>query len=243
MPDNSLIPDRYHILSGSALKMIALFCMILDHTAMMLIPQDGAALFQLAGHTLNLYRAMRLIGRLAFPIFAFLLVEGFVHTHNRRRYGVRLFLFALVSEIPWNLAISGNWHCRYQNVFFALLLGYLGMCCVESIEHSRNREKKILWGASLLGLSALSILIRPDYGIRGFGLVLMMYFLRSQPLCRGILSCCFLPGTWRAGLSAIPISLYNGERGFIQGKLLQLLFYAVYPAQFLLLYVIRAAMV
>lgn len=242
MPDNSLIPDRYHILSGSALKMIALFCMILDHTAMMLIPQDGAALFQLAGHTLNLYRAMRLIGRLAFPIFAFLLVEGFVHTHNRRRYGVRLFLFALISEIPWNLAISGNWHCRYQNAFFTLLLGYLGMCCVESIEHSQNREEKVLWGASFLGLSMLSVLMRPDYGIRGFGLVLMMYFLRRQPLYRGILSCCFLPGTWRAGLSAIPISLYNGERGFIQGKPLQLLFYAVYPAQFLLLYAIRAAM-
>ena len=243
MPENSLIPERFHILSGSALKVIALCCMILDHTAMMLIPRNGAVLFRLAGYALNLYWAMRLIGRLAFPIFAFLLVEGFVHTHNRRRYGIRLFLFALISEVPRNVAVYGNWYSRYQNVFFTLLLGYMGMCCVESIEHSQNREEKVLWGASFLGLSMLSVLMRPDYGIRGFGLVLMMFFLRKQPLYRGILSCCFLPGTWRAGLSAIPISLYNGERGFIQGKPLQLLFYAIYPIQFLLLYAIRTALV
>lgn len=239
MPENSLIPERYHILSGSALKVIALCCMILDHTAMMLIPRDGAVLFQLAGHTLTLYRAMRLIGRLAFPIFAFLLVEGFVHTHDRRKYGIRLFLFALISEIPWNLAISGSWHFARQNVFFTLFFGYLGMCLLEQLQKRDDDGEG--WKAALLliGAMLLSVLCRCDYGIRGFGFILMMYLLRSRPMERAILSCCILPGQWRAGLSAIPISLYNGERGFIRGKTMQLLFYALYPAQFLLLYVIR----
>lgn len=243
MPENSLIPERFHILSGSMLKVIALCCMILDHTAMMLIPRDGEVLFQLAGHTITLYKMMRLIGRLAFPIFAFLLVEGFVHTHDRKKYGIRLFLFALISEIPWNLAFSGSWHFVRQNVFFTLFFGYLGICFLERFQ-KRNAGGEG-WRAAMLlaGAMMLSVLFRCDYGIRGFGFILMMYLFRARPMERAMLGCCILPGLWRPGLSAIPISLYNGERGFIHGKILQLLFYAAYPAQFLILYAIRAAMI
>ena len=239
MPENSLIPKRFHVLSGSALKVLAITAMIIDHTGLFLVPSGKYVLMHFAGRTLTLYGLMRLIGRIAFPIFAFLLVEGFVHTHDRKKYGFRLFLFALLSEIPWNLAMSGNWLYQRQNVFFTLLLGYLGLWIMQRIRQTEDCREQIRDGCALIGLAAFSVVFHADYGISGFGFVLMMGLLRREPLFRGVLSCCMLPGRWRAGLSAIPISLYNGQRGFIHGKVMKIACYAIYPVQFLILYGLR----
>ena len=84
--------------SGSALKVIALVSMTLDHIAYYLMDKSIA------------YDAMRTVGRMAFPIFAFLLVEGYVHTRSVRKYALSLFIFALVSEIPWWLLNHDNTH-------------------------------------------------------------------------------------------------------------------------------------
>ena len=103
-------------LSGSALKVIALVSMTVDHIA-----------YYLMEHGTWTYDVMRTVGRMAFPIFVFLLVEGYDHTRSTRKYALSLLAFALISEIPWWLLNHDNTH----NVFFTLLLGLIameGMC-------------------------------------------------------------------------------------------------------------------
>ena len=236
---NSLIPEKYHILSNSGLKVIAVVTMMIDHTASIFLRECKIVVAALFGHTLTLYALLRLIGRISFPLFAFLLVEGFVHTHDRKKYGVRLLAFALISELPWDLVHTGRLFWSRQNVFFTLFLGYLGLCCIHKIENKENTGRHILVLLALLGASAFSF---ADYRISGFGFILVLWLLRSHPVYRAVIGACFLPGLWKPGLAFIPIGLYNGRRGFIRGRALQFAFYAIYPAHMLLFFLIKSAM-
>lgn len=150
-------PDLKKGLSGSTIKLIAIIAMLIDHTAatilermMMragytLVMSDNRLMSAwIAGHPLLYYSyiTMRLIGRFGFPIFCFLLVEGFVHTRNRVKYALRLFLFALISEIPFDLAVHGEWfYTQYQNVFFTLFIGLITMCAFSFFEEWLKRLK------------------------------------------------------------------------------------------------------
>ena len=99
--------------SGTQLKIIALLSMLVDHIGCVLFPK---------------VTAFRIIGRLAFPIFAFLIAEGMVHTSNWKKYFLRLFIFAIISEIPFDFITSGkmiDW--SHQNVLFTLLLGAMSI--------------------------------------------------------------------------------------------------------------------
>ncbi|MBO4872893.1 MAG: TraX protein [Lachnospiraceae bacterium] len=233
----SVIPPKAKILSGSLLKLIALVSMLIDHTASVLLRNDTTVLLRIGSRSLTLYTAMRTVGRLAFPLYAFLLVEGFFHTRDRLRYGLRLLLFALISEIPWNLEHTGTLTYASQNVFFTLFLGFLGLWLLEDIKN--DEKNKVRDFILLILLLAASVLLKADYGCSGFGFILLLYLLRDMPICRAVTGACFLSSTWKAGLAFIPIALYNGKRGFIQGKLLSLFFYLLYPLHMLLLYVIR----
>lgn len=233
----SLIPQRWKILSGSALKLIALITMLIDHTASILLRSSKVILLRIGSHSLYLYTAMRFVGRLSFPLYAFLLTEGFLHTRNRLRYGLRLFIFAVISEIPWNLEHTGTLRYSNQNVFFTLLLGLIGVCLMD--EFIRDEARRIRDALLLLALLALSIVLKADYTCRGFGFILLMYLLREAPLFRALTGSCFLSATWKAGLAFVPIAFYNGKRGFIKGKWASLCFYALYPVHMLILYWIR----
>lgn len=130
----SFLPAKFQVLSGSTLKLIAIILMLIDHTGLMILynyPATTATLFSFGGVDYSWYRIFRDIGRAAFPIFCFLLVEGFLHTHNRKKYGLNLFLFACISEIPWNFMFTNTWRYEKQNVFFTLFLGYLAFCALE----------------------------------------------------------------------------------------------------------------
>ena len=229
----AIIPQKCKILSGSVLKVIAVVSMLIDHTALALL-SDSSISISIAGHTPSLYYVMRCIGRIAFPIFCFLLTEGFIHTKNRAKYGINLFAFALISEIPWNLMHQGTVIMAGSlNVFFTLLFGYLGLCAIEYFADRRG-----MLALSLLGLLLVSILAGADYGCSGYGFILMMYVLKENKLMQAVIGSCFLGSTWKAGLAFIPINLYNGERGFIKGKAAKYAFYAIYPVHMLILYYI-----
>ncbi|MBQ9662075.1 MAG: TraX protein [Oscillospiraceae bacterium] len=233
-PEGSLIPAKYKVLSGSALKCIALITMIIDHIGVVLLKDSRIVLFGTGSGAFTLYTLMRKIGRLAFPLYCFLLVEGFLHTHDRKKYGLNLLLFALISELPWNLEHTGTLRYAAQNVFFTLFLGYVGLCCIE---YFRQRPREQL--ASLLLLFLIALNLKADYGVTGFGFILMLYALRQQKILQALVGCCFLSSTWVGGLAFIPINLYNGERGFIRGKVLKYAFYAAYPLHILILYWIK----
>lgn len=232
-----LVPEEKRIFSGSALKTIAVVSMIIDHVAFVLVQRMAMGHLQIAETKLTLYSLMRCIGRLAFPIYCFLLVEGFVHTHDRRRYGLRLLAFAAISEIPWNLVHTGRLLYEQQNVFFTLFLGFIALCLAEGLE--KDAERRGLYALGLAAVVAAGLWGRTDYGAVGVGIILMMYVLRERAVLRAAVGVCLLPDTWIAGLAFVPIALYNGKRGFIRGKAAQIAFYAVYPVHLLILYFLR----
>ena len=113
-------------ISGYWLKVIAVVSMLIDHTSAVILEQIPGLE--------NPAFLMRIIGRLAFPIYCFLLVEGFMHTRDREKYALRLGCFAAVSEIPFDLAFNGKvLEVGYQNVFFTLLLGLLTMMAYDCL--------------------------------------------------------------------------------------------------------------
>lgn len=228
--------SKWKFLSGSWLKVIAILSMLVDHLAAFLLyklPAFQQVLFTVRSHPITPYVLCRMAGRIAFPIFAFLIVEGFLHTRSRKRYGINLFVFALISEIPWNLVHTGTLLCPKQNVLFTLFLGFLGLCALERFRD----QAKYLW-PSLIGLFAVSFFLRADYGYVGYAFILMLYALRNYPVVQALTGCCMLPMRWVAGLAFIPINLYNGKRGFIQGPVGKYLFYVFYPAHLLLIWLL-----
>lgn len=227
--------DRFRVLSGSVLKIIATAAMLIDHIAAVFLKDSPIVLFTFLSRTLTLYALLRGIGRIAFPIYAFLITEGYLHTRDRKRYGISLALFALLSEVPWDLLHRGKYFTiSTQNVFFTLFLGYLAICMFE-----RYREKPFIQAAWLLGLMLVSIVLRADYGITGYCFILFMYALRERELLRAVIGCGILSSRWVAGLAFIPITMYNGKRGFIRGQFAKYCFYLFYPLHLLVLYLIR----
>ncbi len=237
-PTAVLAPERYRLLSGSALKVIAVITMLVDHVTALIIgfyPEFNEVLFTVNTTDVHWRFILRTVGRLAFPIFCFLLVEGFVHTRNRKSYGRNLALFAIASEVPFDLARSLKpWDPTYQNVFFTLFIGYLGLCALEYLS-----DRLALQTVCVVGLAILSSVLLCDYGASGYALILILYLLRQHAVAKAALGCCVTSATWRAGLAFIPINLYNGTRGFIKGPVLKFVFYAFYPVHMLILWQVR----
>lgn len=241
-------PERLRIMSGSSLKLLAIATMTIDHIAAFVLSYVDAAwepLFLLGSHEISIPYLMRFVGRIAFPIFAFLVVEGFLHTSNRRKYGRNLLLFALLSEIPWNLLHGGHVYGLSLNVFFTLFLGFLALCVAEKWERRSpvNHAASLRLAVQLIAIIAAGIVLHSDYGSSGVSFILLLYVLRRQTLMRAAIGCCFLGSRWIAGLAFIPIGLYNGERGFIKGAWAKYLFYAFYPLHLLLLYFVQQSIV
>lgn len=232
--EQRLIPERFRVLSGSALKVIAVVTMLIDHVALHFLSNSGVVLFKMAGSDVTLYYMLRGVGRLAFPLFAFLLVEGFLHTRSKKRYGLSLGALALISELPWNLVHTGTLFYDEQNVMFTLLAGYLALCAIE-----RFRGNPAAMFIVLSALFAASSALRFDYGCHGYCFVILLYALRNMPVVRAVVGSAALPSLWVSGLAFVPIAFYNGKRGFIKGRALQYLFYAFYPMHLLVIYLVK----
>ena len=225
-------------MSGSILKILACLAMLLDHTACCCpgeFPWMEDVLFNMGGKGITLQYLMRAIGRTAFPIFAFLISEGFVHTRNREKYALNLLVFALISEIPFNLAFGGELLYPKQNVFFTLLLGYAGIYLYD--RYNVTKEGKFL--LQLIVLFVGSIFLRADYGCFGYGFILLLYILRTNKVLMSIIGVCVLPSKWIGGAAFLPICIYNGKRGFATGKAAKYAFYLFYPLHLFIIYLLR----
>ena len=220
--------DELRFIDATALKLIAAASMLTDHI--------GAALFPD-------YRWLRIAGRLAMPIFCFCAAEGIRHTGSRARYMFRVFLFALISEYPYDMALKGGFSLRNtQNVMFTFLLAMAGICIFEAIKNKTDSLAGDLAGclAASLFASAASTL-KTDYGMFGVVLVYIFYFMRSDQLLKFVTAALYITAArWGKTqlycmLSFPLLALYNGERG----KGLKYLFYIFYPAHLMILYLVR----
>lgn len=123
------------------------------------------------------------VGRIAFPLFAFMLTEGFIHTKNIRKYAGRLFVFALISEIPFNLMMGRSFfYPMHQNVLWTFLLGIGMMLLFEKIKKKRILPVRIiLYFAVILVFCFLSMLLFVDYNIGGILIIALFWFTGTLP--------------------------------------------------------------
>jgi hypothetical protein len=196
------------VLDREKLKILAMLLMLLDHAYMTVVHQPG-------------YEWMTMAGRLAFPIFAFQITEGYLHTRNRKNYIRQMFLFALLSEIPYNLMMGGELIGPFhQNVMFTFWIALLLLALLDKLFASRwPLFVKALLTALICLLSVVAgTLAFVDYS--GFGVltVLIFYLARKMPnrfLCMGMQAA----GLW----------LINGI--FLGGKILLLPYGLEFPEQ------------
>ena len=240
-----MIMKKRFDLSAAALHILAMAFMLMDHLWATLLPAQ---------------EWLTCVGRLAFPIFAFMAVEGYFHTRSFKRYALRLLAFALLSEIPFDLMYGGTWfYPVHQNVIWTLLLGLLGIRVME-----RVREKGKSWcyvlacaGITVLG-AALGTVGMVDYYGMGVLTVFVFYFFRGREwwkLLGQILALYWLNVQMLGGqlypisvfgaefefcqqglalLALVPIWFYHGRQGY-HSKAFQYACYSFYPVHMLVL--------
>lgn len=239
-------------ISGSTLKMIAIITMLIDHIGAAIFGRmlmaagidslnttDTSVVLQWLTDNAGLYAVymvLRYIGRIAFPIFCFLLVQGFAHTRDKRKYALRLGLFALLSEIPFDLAVSSAvLEFQHQNVFFTLFIGLVTMIAYEAVEKKEEWSgvlKVVCWIVIVLAGMGIAKFLRTDYDAIGVFCIMMLYIFRQKKSTQIIVGCVSFLWELTAPLAFIPIAFYNGKRGWK----MKYFFYAFYPVHLLILY-------
>lgn len=245
LPANSpLVKIPFGGLTSNMLRVLAMSFMICDHLWAKVVPGNDW---------------MTYVGRMTFPIFAFMISEGFIHTSNLKKYISRLLIFALISEIPFNLFYGGSWFYPYhQNVMLTLLFGLLAIMLIDKAK--KNRDAKTIVKSALLVilLGIASFIGFVDYGFWGFLIIIMFYLFRDFPFAwlaqlaaMIIINCELFEGQFIivdlfgksfefatqgfAVFSLIPIWLYGGRKGK-SSKIMQYGFYAFYPLHMIIIY-------
>lgn len=205
------------------LKMIAVITMLIDHIGCVFVPQYT-----------SLYVVLRVIGRIAFPIFAYTLAEGFFYTRNVKKYMLRMGILAIISEVPFDLALFGKpLEPEYQNVFFTLFLGLLMLYLLSKI------WSPVLRILCLAAVFLISELLHTDYGMMGLLMIFWCYQFRDKKNIKiagiALINVLLMGGLQSyAVLALIPILLHNGEHGPKRKGF----FYGFYPAHLLVLYLV-----
>jgi len=231
-------------ITGNVLHILGMVLMLADHLWGTVVPGNDW---------------MTVIGRVSFPIFAFMIVEGFFHTGSLKKYVTRLLIFAVVSEIPFNLAIGGRvFYPTHQNVLWTFLIAIGLMWLNERVREKKPAQRVLVFVGTLLLGYILGLVTMVDYMHAGVLTVLVFYFFRERTwFCRAaqLVLLWYINAEILGGLvypvelfgsafeisqqgfavfALVPIWLYNGERGK-KSKALQYAFYAFYPAHLLIL--------
>lgn len=225
-------------LDALQLKIVALVTMLIDHIGAIIIPflqvytEDMPTFIVLEG----LMVIMRLVGRISFPIFAFLIVNGFYHTSNRAKYLLRLSIFALISEPFFDVATSGVWlEFTHQNIFFTLALGLLATWGYDNI--SKDQRFNFIGGLFIILVGLIAANLRTDYGFYGILTIFIMYLFFENKTRLSIMLVVLnlvLYGQSLSMWSAVSSFVHDGY-GFVttggMGMVLQVLVYLQYIAQ------------
>lgn len=239
------IHSRVSCLNTLILKLIAIAAMTIDHIALVM----GSGSSQASNSKAVLipdgtYTVMRCIGRIAFPIFCYLLVEGYFHTRSKKKYALRLLIFAFISQIPFCLMLYSEPYVSGGglNVFFTLLLGFSAIICLDAAISEYKTRRGDYFDIVFGSCAALIIIyaadwLKVDYGSQGAALIILFYLFRGRPLLTALSLSAILiefssPIEMFGLLALIPIFLYNGKRG----PGLKYFFYAYYPLHMLVLY-------
>ena len=232
-------------MTSFSLHILAMACMLCDHLWGTVIPGN---------------EWLTCIGRLAFPIFAFLTVEGYCHTSNFRKYLLRMLLFAVLSEIPFNLAMGGRlFYPLHQNVLWSFLISLGLIHWNERVKITGKHWKRIfVISASMVIAFFCGILTMVDYYHAGILTVLVFYYFHGNTLYHRVAQLIGLmyinleilgglvypvnflgyateiPQQAFALLALIPIWLYRGEQGYYN-RHVRLLYYGFYPVHLLIL--------
>ena len=219
---------KYKHLPQEGLKLIACVTMLLDHI--------GASVFPSL--------LLRIIGRVSFPIYCFLLSEGIRHTRSPRKYLLRLGIGALLSEIPFDLLFYGRLTFGAQNVMLTL---FLGAAMLLAFQRTSRTILRLLWIALACVLAEL---LQTDYASKGILLILLFYMTDRFLICLPGMLLIFLPSGYLrfCGLpvpmglftlpALIPISLYSGRK-LSHSRAVQWIFYFFYPAHLAALFAIK----
>ena len=224
----------FQVLDGTMLKIIAMVSMVFDHVGDVFFPNATW---------------MRIIGRLAMPIFSFCVAEGYHYTRDKNKYLRRLSLFALISETPFDLAFFGKVGTGHQNIMLTFFIAVLALMIYDAITEGagpfakmKKTVRTVLGVVGVLLMGILALVLKADYSIFAVLSVFIFYVLRSKPYpipqAGGV---AFLAATRTmgiyayTGLSLIPLLLYNGKKG----KGLKWLFYLFYPGHLLLIFIVR----
>ena len=232
--------DRFDI-SSAGLHILAMAIMLCDHLGMVLFPQAAW---------------MRSVGRLAFPIFAFLLVEGFCHTKDFTKYAGRMFVCALIAEVPFDLMTSGRLvDFSHQNVLWTFLIAQVLMSVAEQYRSHPGKRSQAMLVIWIVLVFFLGEALATDYGGAGVLMVLVFYFFRErtpvslvmQFACLFILNAFFVPSAFISAFGyeipqqtlamlALPlIWLYRGRQGY-HSQGFRYFCYAFYPCHVLILW-------
>ena len=235
--NNYNIPRKYQVLDGNMLKIIACFTMLADHINTCLIYQKLYIRGAYFAYGINLedlhkvYTVLYMVGRATFPLIAFLMVEGFLHTKSKAKYALRLLILGLVSEIPYNLCLYDE--LRYpanNNVCFTLFLGLISLWSWEKL--------KDRWCIRLPMFALMFIAARQlhtDYGWRGILLIFIFYLLHTWRIPQVLLGLISMYWEYLSViLGFLPLLFYNGKRG----RQLKYFFYLFYPVHMVILYIV-----
>jgi len=234
------------ILNGGQLKLIAMITMLIDHIGLLIVyplyqqacfvdgvDMLGASAPREAQILYAVYMIMRSVGRLALPIFAFMIVEGFLHTRSVKKYIRRLAIFAIISEIPFDLAFHNELiYSRAQNVMWTFLIAVVMLYVMQKTKLNAAKAILITVCAGLLAYFC-------DGGIGTIFMIASMYLFRNSKkhwwfgctLSILIITTEFMWIQLFAIVSLALLQLYNGERG----KVNKYVFYIFYPAHLLIL--------
>ena len=234
---NSILHIKKNGISSDALKWIALITMLIDHTGASVlekIPQ-----YNTVDWVFQLDLVLRFIGRIAFPIYCFLLVEGFWKTHNRKKYALNLLIFAIISEIPFEISFMGRLDIGFHNVYWTSLLGLILMMVLEEIKVRWADKYNLLAILAVAVLAGTAQLVDTDYAAIGVLLIFILYQTRDDRKRQSILGAVAMCYEITAPISFILTYHYNGQRKQRKGQFTKYAFYAFYPIHLLVLYWVK----